>query len=381
MVIRSDELSDPRSWPPASPDAPWPALRAALDAPTRDEAEAHDASVRAWLRARFDAGEGDALAHAFAQAASFASARHLQRLAAEVERTCASADGLRAVLFAMPIVVVAALDEGRAPVTLSGVLGETEPIADRLRGARAFGGAETFALARALVGTHALEWQALPGLLSRSRLAERDEASEDRPLALDVAPSPIRIDVQEERVHLRFIVGAILAPPRADPLAGATLGREGVPLARAIGDALKAPGVSLLALPRPPQPLSLAAVTGRAAQREVAAQLFVSNAIRTLRRAYGEPTAIISAHRAADAPGGGELRLSLSSPFAPKAAQGFRCPLEPGERVQDVAAMLDGLLRDCQVTDVRVQPGIHDDVDRMTGQPLFFKDPGAGALH
>jgi hypothetical protein len=381
MVIRSAELSDPRSWPPASPDAPWPALRAALDAPTRDQAEAHDASVRAGLRARFDAGEGDTLAHAFAQAPSFALARHLQRLAVEVERTYASADALRAVLFALPIVVVAALDEGRAPVTLSGVLGETESIADRLRKARAFGGAETFALARALVGAHPLDWQALPGLLSRSRLAEGDDASGHPPLALDVAPSPIRVDVEEERVHLRFIVGAVLAPPRADPLAGATLGHEGVTLARAIGDALKAPGVSLLALPRPPQPLSLAVATGRAAQREVAASLFVSNAIRTLRRAYGEPTAIISAHRAADAPGGGELRLSLSSPFAPKAAQGFRCPVEPGEQVPDVAAMLDALLRDCQVNDVRVQPGIHDDLDPVTGESLFFKDPGASALH
>lgn len=381
MVIRSAELSDPRSWAPASPDAPWPALRAALDAPTRDEAEAHDASVRAWLRARFDAGEGPTLAHAFAHAPSFALVRHLQRLAVEVERTYASADALRVVMFALPIVLVAALDEGRGPVTLSGVLGETEPIADRLREARAFGGARTFALAGALVGAQALDWQALPGLLSRSRLAERGDASEHPPLALDVAPSPIRVDVEEERVHLRFIVGAILAPPRADPLAGATLGREGVPLARAIGDALNAPGVSLLALPRPPQPLSLAVAAGRTAQREVAASLFVSNAIRTLRRAYGEPTAIISAHRAADAPGGGELRLSLSSPFAPKAAQGFRCPIEPGERVQDVAAMLDALLRDCRVTDVRVQAGIHDDVDPMTGQALFFKDPGAGALH
>ncbi|HEY3555041.1 MAG TPA: hypothetical protein VGL67_08060, partial [Casimicrobiaceae bacterium] len=159
------------------------------------------------------------------------------------------------------------------------------------------------------------------------------------------------------------------------------LGREGVRIARAIGDALKAPGVSLLALPRPPQPLSLAVVTGRTAHRDVAAQLFVSNAIRTLRRAYGEPTAIISAHRATDAPSGGELRLSLSSPFAPKAAEGFRCPIEPGERVQDAAAMLEALLSDCQVTDVRVRPGIHDDVDPITGQPLFFKDPGAGALH
>ena len=382
MVISTSELSDPRSWPRAPAAPPWPAVRAALDAPTRDEAETHDASARAWLRARLDAGEGEALARAFAQAPSFALARHLQRLAADVLRTYGPHGALRTVLFALPIVIVAALGESRAPVTLSGVLTNARPIADRLRVARAFGGAETFALAPALVAAHALDWHALPGLLRRSRLGDRADASENVALApLELSPSPICVDTEEERVHLRFMVGAILAAPRLDPLAGATLGREGIALARAVGDALKAPGVSLLTLPRAPQSLSLAVATGRAAQREVAAQVFASNAIRRLRRAYGEPTAIISAHRADDAPGGGELRLSLSSPFATKAAEGFRCAIQPSERVQDVAAMLDALLRDCQVGDVRVEPGIHGDVDPVTGQPLFFKHPGADALH
>jgi len=57
--------------------------------------------------------------------------------------------------------------------------------------------------------------------------------------------------------------------------------------------------------------------------------LFAGNAIRRIRAAVGEPTAVISAHRAPDAPGGGELRLSLSSPFDPRDAEGFRCPLHP----------------------------------------------------
>ena len=89
----------------------------------------------------------------------------------------------------------------------------------------------------------------------------------------------------------------------------------------------------------------------------------------------------MSAHRCAEAEGGGELRVSLSSPFAPKAAEGFRCPLYPTERVQDVAAMLEALLRDCRVGDVRTLAGIHDDLDPLTGQPLFFKDAGGDAMH
>ena len=71
--------------------------------------------------------------------------------------------------------------------------------------------------------------------------------------------------------------------------------------------------------------------------------------------------------------GGGELRLSLSSPFDPRQAEGFRCSLFPTERVGDVATMLLDLLRDCRVTDVRVLEGVHADRDQATGLTLLFK--------
>jgi len=87
----------------------------------------------------------------------------------------------------------------------------------------------------------------------------------------------------------------------------------------------------------------------------------------------GEPTAVISAHRAPDAPGGGELRLSLSSPFEPRDAEGFRCPLYPLDRAGDVVAMLVDLLRDCRVTDIRTLAGVHADRTDGTGLPLLFK--------
>ena len=119
---------------------------------------------------------------------------------------------------------------------------------------------------------------------------------------------------------------------------------------------------------------ALAAVAeGRAAQREVAAQIFASNAIRKFRGSVGEPTAVISAHRAPEAPGGGELRLSLSSPFEPKDAEGFRCPLYPLDRAEDVAAMLVALLRDCRVTDIRMLSGVYADRAEGSAMPLLFK--------
>ena len=139
------------------------------------------------------------------------------------------------------------------------------------------------------------------------------------------------------------------------------------------------PEISVLALPRAPQSPPAALLQGRAAQREVGVQLFASNAIRKLRAAVGEPSAVISAHRCAAAPGGGELRLSLSSPFDSRQAEGFRCPLFPTDHVGDVASMLIDLLRDCRVADVRALPGVHPDRDPQTGMPLLFKSDAFAA--
>ena len=74
-----------------------------------------------------------------------------------------------------------------------------------------------------------------------------------------------------------------------------------------------------------------------------------------------------------------QARLSLSSPFAPREAEGFRWPLEPLDRVDDVINTLRELLQDCRVTDVRVEPGTHADRDPDTGLTLFFKGDGATA--
>jgi hypothetical protein len=129
----------------------------------------------------------------------------------------------------------------------------------------------------------------------------------------------------------------------------------------------------VLALPRVARSPLAALQQGRAAQRDIGAQLFASNAIRRLRASVGEPSAVISAHRCAAAPGGGELRLSLSSSFDPRQAEGFRCPLFAGDRAIDVAAMLADLMRDCRVTGVRVLSGVHADRDEATGLTLLFK--------
>ncbi len=182
-------------------------------------------------------------------------------------------------------------------------------------------------------------------------------------------------------MHLRFLVGSALVAPGATPFHDAEVGRWGTPVAQWLARALAVADVSVLALPRAPARPSVGLVHGRAAQREVAAQLFASHAIRQLRASVGEPTAVISVHRVDSSPAGAEVRLSLSSPFAPREAQGFRCPLLPLDRVDDVVRMLTDLMRDCRVNDVRLKPGVHGDRDRATGLPLLFKDADPSAVH
>jgi hypothetical protein len=269
---------------------------------------------------------------------------------------------------------VSALESREGSVTLPGVLADPHELAMLLRDAREFAGAQTFALSPALFGVEAIDVATLPGHIARASIAESPGA----PFApVDMRPKPIVTPGGSERVHLRFVAAAVLTAQRADPLHASTISAWGIGFAQALARQLHVSGVSLLALPRPPQRLVAAVQAGRAVQREVSAQVFASNAIRKLRASVGEPTAIISAHRAADAPMGGELRLSLSSVFAPREAEGFRCPIYAYESVQDVAAMLTALLRDCRVDDVRLRAGVHDDIDPITGGPLLFKETEA----
>ena len=364
------DLDDPRVWPAAAPaPAPYDAVARAIAADTQAEADACDARVRQWLIDAVTREDGDRLLRTLADAPSPALARHVRRLLADIERELTSPrDALGTTLFALPVIVVAAQSAVAPAVTLDAVVADPA-IETIMRDTRAFGGCETFALAPSLVAVEVIDIGRLPALLAHAALRGGALPHE----AIDLPPAPLRIEDVQERVHLRFLAGAVLTPPNVDPFASHAIVRYGMPLSHALARALHHAGVTLLALPRPAQRLVGAVQSGRAAQREVSAQLFASNAIRRLRASVGEPTAILSAHRAAHVEGGGELRLSLSSPFAPKAAEGFRCPIQRYETVHEVAAMLDALLRDCRVSDVRVVRGVHDDVDPITGGPLFFK--------
>lgn len=376
-------IPDPRTYPPA--DAATAAARAlhaladaSLGADTGIVADAREAELAGRVGALVDAGDGASLADALASSPSAAIHRHLWRaIVAHVER---AGDGaLAPVLFALPVVIVVAA-EGDAECTLDAVVADPGELAAILTAHGAPGGNRQFALSGALCAADAIDVAAMPALMRAAALP-----AQDAPLApLDLAPAPFVAVPGGERVHLRFVVGSALAASPSAIVAGAGVGKWGIPFTQALSRSLARPGVSVVALPRAPQSLPAAVATGRGVQREASAALFASNAIRRLRASVGEPVAVISAHRVPGAATGGELRLSLSSPLEPREAEGFRCPLHPLDRVADVAAMLADLARECRIGDVRMLAGVYADRDPSTGLTLLFKPetvpPGAEIL-
>jgi len=273
---------------------------------------------------------------------------------------------------ALPLVIVVGREGAGGDGVLPGTLADPSSLAAILREHGALAGNTTFALSNALVATEAIDVWRLPEILASCRLPDSLAAGE-RLAPHAFPPAPMEFQSGPEAVHLRFLPGVAMARPGADLTADTSVGKWGVPFTRELTVQLPTEGASVLALPRAAQRLLPAVAAGGAAQREVAAQIFASNAIRKFRATVGEPTAVISAHRAANAPGGGELRLSLSSPFEPRDAEGFRCPLYPLDRAGDVVTMLIDLLRDCRVTDIRTLAGVHADLVDGTSAPLMFK--------
>jgi hypothetical protein len=367
-------VADPRTLPEAAaapPDARavHALALASLGAASGQEAAAHDAALAALVDRELVADDpqaaGERLDRWLEAAPSVAVRRHVWRAIVGRARAAGTQGDVAVALFAIPLVIVAGV-AGDATLVHPGVLPDPAALAQVLIDHGALGGNRTLSIAGVLAAAEALDVRALPALLAARRRAFAGHAP------LELPPAPLTLPAGES-VHLRFLVGSALGAAGLDVTRDETTGRWGRALANALAGQLALPGATLLALPRPALVPVAAVAQGRTAQRDVSAQLFASNAIRPLRAGVGEPVAVISAHRTANAPGGGELRLSLSSPFSPRDAYGFRCPILPNERAADAAAMLAELLADMRVADVRLVPGVHDDVDPVTGGPLMFK--------
>jgi hypothetical protein len=366
------DIPDPRNFPDRIEPAFAPQIEraaASLGSTSVAGADVHDFALTKDMIDALGSGDAAWLSGLLAAAPSAAIARQLWRrlIAAWDDAPKHSDDALAAHFFALPIVVVAGSSSAGEPRRIDSVLADPGRLQAILTEHGALGGNSNFGLANALTAADAIDVPRLPELLSWTlrRAASGTEARSIEPAAIALTA--------EAAVHLRFLIGTALAAPGAKLLVDSSVGGWGLPLAQELARQLATPGALVLALPRAPRPPLVALQEGRAAQREVGAQLFASNAIRRLRAEVGEPAAVISAHRCPVAVGGGELRLSLSSVFDSRQAEGFRCPLFTGERAGDVAAMLIALMHDCRVADVQVLPDVYPDRDPATGLTLLFK--------
>lgn len=366
-------IADPRVWP-SEPSAACDAslyrhAEASLASSTTAGAQSHDAAIESRLETLLDGRDGATLATILESAPSAPVYRHLWRLLSRVEGRSDSGT-MEATVFALPLIIVAGLETAGTVASLRCVVDDVSEVAELLRQHGALAGNQNFTLANALVAADAIDVRNLPSVHAWREL-RADATLQSEPRRLE--PAPIIVDTEEARVHLRFVVGAALAADGNSLVVDDGVGRWGMPFTRLLGRGLTQERVTLLVLPKAPKRLCAAVQLGRAAQREVSAQLFASNAIRRIRASVGEPMAVISAHRAPDSVAGGELRVSLASVFDPDHAEGFRCPLYRADRTSDVADMLMTLLHDCRIDNVRVMPGIHPDRDPATGLPLFFR--------
>jgi hypothetical protein len=324
---------------------PEPRIAAVTANPLLHAAALDDgAGLAAELAAALTAGDDAVVRAALQGGPPLAVRRVWQALAGAIDGG-GGGDGIGLHLFAIPLVIVAG---ARTQLTLPGALSEIDKITALLEQHGAVGATRNFGLGNALCGAAVLEALS-PCALWR---AVRDPA--ERAVADTLTPEPVVVGPGREQVRLRFLIGAGVTPQHLPSFleSASNIGTWGMPLTRELTRQLAQPGLEVLPMPRPPQPLVKAAYLGRAAQLEAALSLFLSNNVRRFRMSVGDPEAVLSAH--ALAAGAGELRLSLSSPFDESMLEGFCWPLHPLDDLDAVAQLFHRALADCRVNEALV---------------------------
>lgn len=309
------------------------------------------------LREALASGRDDLLTLAAANTISPAAGLALWEALDRAMNTPADPESaLAARAFAIPVVFVAA---GLAAAEISGVVPDEKAIARVLETHGALGPADNFGLSRALCAEASLQ-SASP---SRRYALLRGVESGTAETWPDLAPARIRLESAEESVHLRFLVGIVVAPAQAPSFleAAADIGSWGMPLSRELLAQLGQAGLSLLPIPRPPAGLMKALHEGRRAHEEIAFQAFASRVLRRLRSQTGDAEAEIAALES------GSIGVRLLSQFDAGRTQTHRWKLNALDDLADVTASLLGLLADCRVSPVRVLERVVSDVQFLEG--------------
>jgi hypothetical protein len=262
-------------------------------------------------------------------------------------------EGVEARVFALPWVIVCGAS---AAATLPCMLPDPGELVRVLEANGVFGASRNLGVGNALVSIEALE------TLRPSEILRAPQSREMR----DLPPAPIQVARGVEEVHVRFLLGAAIAPSTAPSVVetGANIGVWGTPALRAMSKQLATSGVQILPMPRPPAGLHSAAHAGRRAGIEAAFTLFMSNAVRRFRSTVGDPQVTLSAHAS------GELRVSLSTPFDDTLLEGFRWPLHPADDLDDIERALTSMISECRLAEPRFAPGVRPDYS-STGAVLF----------
>jgi hypothetical protein len=250
---------------------------------------------------------------------------------------------LVARVFALPLIIVTG---SRKSLKIDGVVPDIGAVTDLFVQKGVLGKTQNFGIGNALCALETLE-SVTPAEVhawTRASGAARRE----------LVPAPLMMSEPGEQVHLRFLVGAGIAPV-AEPAfveTASNIGAWGMALTRLLAKQLAQDGAEVLPMARPPSDLLRAAHAGRSAQLETACNLFAGNAVRRFRTSSGDPVAILSTHDNA------ELRLTLSQPFDDALVDGFRWPLHPLDGVTAIAATIADLLGACRVGRIEYAPRV-----------------------
>lgn len=283
-------------------------------------------------------------------------ARLWRALCAAVEKPALD-EAVAPRVFAMPWVIVAG---SSAPASVPCVLPDVAELARVLEAHTVFGGSRSLGLSNGLCAIEALE------SLTPSEALHGWES----PRVRAIPPTPIAVVRGAEEVHVRFLLGAAIAPTDAPGIAetGSNIGVWGTPALKAMASQLATPAVQILPLPRPPAGLYSAAYSGRRAGLEAAFNLFMSNSVRRFRLSVGDPSVTLSAHA------GGVVRVVLWTSFDDTMVEGFSWPLHPADDLQEIVETIASLIAQCRLQ----PPSVHSQVlpDRTsTGAILFSPAP------
>jgi hypothetical protein len=245
-------------------------------------------------------------------------------------------------VFAIPLLIVTG---GRVLAVVHGVVPDVGELQKLFEKHGALGQSKNFGLGNALTTAEGLA-AVKPSMLYRLTHGLGPEGF--RPL--DLVPQDIHLDSGEERVHLRFLVGAAVTPANAPGFTetAGNIGAWGLPFTQALAGQLGQEGLSLLPIPRPPANLQRALESGRFALREMEFQLFLSRALRRFRARVGDPDATVASYS------DGSVRITLGSPFDALLACEYRWPLHPEDDIGAVGNSIFGLLAECRLETVQV---------------------------